>query len=218
MNYHSRTPFLSMKNADAAALAGVGAAAQGIYNTLGVSQAGVPGWLGSGQAWTAGSPLPPGGMANPLFQQSMTLAGAAGAVGNGRYFMDYPEDIRLYGLSFSTILPTGTAWQGEISYRPNAPVQINTQQMTLALAKAATGASLPGAIQRGYDRKEISQVQSTFTHFFDRALGADRVTLIGEIGYTHVGGLESKSKNRYGRDPIYGITGSAVDPQETSLA
>src|SRR5690606_17621572 len=117
-----------------------------------------------------------------------------------------------------TILPTSTAWQGENSYRPNAPVQINTQQMNLALAKAATCASLPGAIQRGYDRKEISQVQSTFTHFFDRALGADRVTLIGEIGCTHVGGLESKSKNRYGRDAIYGITGSAVDPDETSLA
>src|SRR5690606_6964702 len=29
---------------------------------------------------------------------------------------------------------------------------------------------------------------------------------------------ESKSKNSYGRNPIYGITGSAVDPDETSLA
>lgn len=218
MNYHSRTPFLSMKNADAAALAGVGAAAQSIYNTLGVSQAGVPGWLGSGQAWTAGNPLPPGGMANPLFQQSMTLAGAAVAVGNGYYMMDYPEDIRLYGLSFSTTLPTGTAWQGEISYRPNAPVQINTQQMTLALANVLTGGSLPGAIQKGYNRKEITQLQTTFTHFFDQVLGAERATLIGEVGYVHVGGLESKRKNRYGRDPIYGITGSAVDPNETSMA
>lgn len=218
MNYHSRTPFLSMKNADAAALAGVGAAAQGIYNTLGVSQAGVPGWLGSGQAWTAGSPLPPGGMANPLFQQSMTLAGAAVAVGNGYYMMDYPEDIRLYGLSFSTTLPTGTAWQGEISYRPNAPVQINTQQMTLALASVLTGGSLPGAIQKGYNRKEITQLQTTFTHFFDQVLGAERATLVGEVGYAHVGGLESKRKNRYGRDPIFGITGSAVDPNETSMA
>ncbi len=46
--------------------------------------------------------------------------------GNSRYFIEYPEDIRLYGLSFSTTLPSGTAWSGEISYRPNAPVQINT--------------------------------------------------------------------------------------------
>lgn len=228
MNYHSRMPFLSVQNAQASALApaNIVGAWQSIYNTLGAQRAGgATNWFVSGDYWGAGGAGNPnlgagaGANYNPILgATAQTLAGAAVAVGNGRYFMDYPEDIRLYGLSFSTILPTGTAWQGEISYRPNAPVQINTQQMTLALAKAATGASLPGAIQRGYDRKEISQVQSTFTHFFDRALGADRVTLIGEIGYTHVGGLESKSKNRYGRDPIYGITGSAVDPQETSLA
>src|SRR5690606_39533517 len=34
-------------------------------------------------------------------------------LGTGSYFLEYPEDIRLYGLSFSTSLPTGTAWQGE---------------------------------------------------------------------------------------------------------
>lgn len=219
MNYHSRNPFLSMKNADAASLVGVGGAAQGIYNTLGASQLGVPGWMASGLAWT-GPGLPPGAgsSANPLFQQSMELAGAAVAVGNGQYFMDYPEDIRLYGLSFSTTLPTGTAWQGEISHRPNAPIQINTQEMTLALAKVLTGESAPGAIQRGYNRKEITQVQTTFTHFFDQVLGASRATVVGEVGWAHVGGLESKDKVRYGRAPEFGVTGSAVDPEGRSLA
>src|SRR5699024_7343763 len=145
------------------------------------------------------------------------LGTAAALVGNGRYFMDYPEDIRLYGLSFSTTLPTGTAWQGEISYRPNMPVQINTQDMTLKLA-TGIGASLseasaamqpggagPGAAQaamnaalaqggkfhRGYDRKEVTQIQTTFTHFFDQVLGASRATVVGEVGWTHVGGLGS---------------------------
>ena len=216
MNYHSRNPFLSMKNADAATLAGIGGATKGIYNTLGVSQLGVPGWLGSGQAWTGA--LPPGGAANPLFQQSQKLAGAAVAVGNGNYFMDYPEDIRLYGLSFSTTLPTGTAWQGEISYRPNAPIQINTQEMTLALTNVLTGGSAPGAIQKGYARKEVTQLQTTFTHFFDQVLGASRATVVGEVGWTHVGGLESKDKVRYGRDPIFGVKGSAIDPTGMSLA
>ncbi|HAQ73518.1 adhesin [Stutzerimonas xanthomarina] len=217
MNYHSRTPFLSMQNADAAALAGIPGAMQSIYNVLGTQMFanGDPNaWAASGNAWTSVSgPSIPG-----LQAQAQTLAAAAVAVGNGRYFMDYPEDIRLYGLSFSTVLPTGTAWQGELSYRPNAPVQINTQQMTLALANVVTGGSAPGAIQQGYDRKEITQIQTTFTHFFDQVLGASRLTLVGEVGFAHVGGLEGKSKNRYGRDPIYGITGSAVDPNETSLA
>ncbi len=237
MNYHSRTPFLSMKNADAAALsqANILAAAQGIYNTTGVAQQG-PGFFGTGNQWGPGSTgiggLPPGvtpiagglNSTNPSFDQSLKLAGAAVAVGNGQYFMDYPEDIRLYGLSFSTTLPTGTAWQGEVSYRPNAPVQINTQQMTLALAAPLNANALawqsktPGAIQKGYARKEITQLQTTFTHFFDQVLGASRATVVGEVGFTHVGGLESKDKIRYGRDPIFGVTGSAVDPKETSLA
>ncbi len=217
MNYHSRTPFLSMQNADAAALAGIPGAMQSIYNTLGANMAGgVGNWMMSGDAWQTGVSGPSNAA---LAAQAQLLAGAAVLVGNGQYFMDYPEDIRLYGLSFSTVLPTGTAWQGELSYRPNAPVQINTQQMTLALANAATGGlAAPGAIQSGYDRKEITQIQTTFTHFFDQVLGASRLTLVGEVGFAHVGGLEGKSKNRYGRDPIYGITGSAVDPNETSLA
>ncbi|WP_410970147.1 hypothetical protein, partial [Salmonella sp. SAL4458] len=47
-------------------------------------------------------------------------------------------------------------------------------------------------------------LQTTLTHFFDQVMGAERLTLVGEIGWTHVGGLESTSKARYGRDPVFG--------------
>lgn len=191
MNYHSRTPILSMQNTDAATI---------------TTAAGL---IGTG---------------NP----TLALGGAAALVGKGQYFMEYPEDIRLYGASFSTMLPTGTAWQGEISYRPNAPVQINTQAMTLKLATSiteqlATGGpsaalAMAGVENRGYNRKEITQIQSTFTHFFDQVLGAERATVVGEVGFTHVGGLESKDKTRYGRDANFGIKGSLVDPGDTSVA
>ncbi len=136
--------------------------------------------------------------------------------GNSKYFIEYPEDIRLYGLSFSTTLPTGTAWSGEISYRPNAPVQLNTTDilyaaltpLSPAVSPAYPNASIlqgtPGQDLHGYNRKEITQLQTTFTHFFDQVMGASRLTLVGEIGWTHVGGLEGKSKARYGRDPIFG--------------
>ncbi len=132
--------------------------------------------------------------------------------GNSQYFVEYPEDIRLYGLSFSTTLPTGTAWSGEISYRPNAPVQLNTTDILFAgirpLGGALTNASLlqgvPGEDLHGYRRKEITQIQTTFTHFFDQVMGAQRLTLVGEVGLTHVGGLESTSDVRYGRDPVFG--------------
>lgn len=237
MNYHSRTPFLSMQNAqmDASMLNNMGVASNIVGNLLGPDAA--------------------------------SLGGAAVLAGNGNYFMDYPEDIRLYGLSFSTTLPTGTAWQGEISYRPNAPVQINTQDMTLKLVtgiggsvgaaqaygaaaqKAADGAAAAqaggdlalaqqlgvqaaglkalsdgnladglaqgGRIHRGYDRKEITQIQTTFTHFFDQVFGASRATVIGEVGWTHVGGL---GKTLYGRDPIYGSPTSVIPDSPTAVA
>jgi hypothetical protein len=133
--------------------------------------------------------------------------------GNSNYFIEYPEDIRLYGLSFSTTLPTGTAWSGELSYRPNAPVQLNSTDILFAGVKPIGGpvlgnASLlngsPGQDLHGYRRKEVTQFQTTFTHFFDQVMGASRLTLVGEVGVTHVGGLESKSDVRYGRDPVFG--------------
>lgn len=146
------------------------------------------------------------------------VAGAFGAAaplvvaGNSSYFLEYPEDIRLYGLSFSTTLPTGTAWSGEVSYRPNAPVLLNTTDILFAgvgpLGGLFGNASLidaqPGDEVNGYRRKEISQFQTTFTHFFDRVMGASRLTVVGEIGIVHVGGLEDSSDVRYGRDPVYG--------------
>jgi len=174
MNYHSRTPNLSMQNTD---LAGIQAA---------------------GTAF---------GLAGPD-------ALLATLLGRGQYFLEYPEDIRLYGVSFSTTLPTGTAWSGEVSYRPNAPVQINTTDVTgmlaagiggsLATGDLAGAAAQAGMEHKGYNRKEITQIQTTFTHFFDQVLGAERYTVVGEVGYTHVGGLESKRDVRYGRDAIFG--------------
>ena len=131
--------------------------------------------------------------------------------GSSNYFVEYPEDIRLYGLSFSTTLPTGTAWSGELSYRPNAPVQLSTTDILFAgvtpipgFGNASVLKGTPGQDLHGYNRKEVTQFQTTFTHFFDQVMGASRLTTVGEIGVTHVGGLESKSQARYGRDPVFG--------------
>jgi hypothetical protein len=183
MNYHSRTPIVSTQNAGQATL-----------NAL-------PGIIGTANGIAPGSGA---GLA-----QSVML-------GNGRYFLDYPEDIRLYGLSFSTTLPTGTAWAGEISYRPNLPLQINTTDITLSLLNPiAPGTSPvaagPGQDNVGYRRKEVTQVQTTFTHFFDQVMGAGRFTLVGEIGMAHVGGLESREDLRYGRDSLFGAYGFRGD-------
>ncbi|WPP00695.1 DUF1302 domain-containing protein [Pseudomonas sp. HR96] len=129
--------------------------------------------------------------------------------GNSSYFMEYPEDIRLYGLSFATTLPEGTAWSGEISYRPNLPIQLNTTDVLFAgLTPLNPNVSplqaSPDTDLHGYRRKEVTQAQTTFTHFFDQVMGAERLTTVAEVGWTHVGGLDSSSKARYGRDATFG--------------
>ena len=183
MNYHSRTPTVGTitANTNLATIGRIAATANAI----------APG-SGSG-----------------LAQSTM--------LGRGQYYLDYPEDIRLYGASFSTTLPTGTAWTGEISYRPNAPVQLNTTDLTLALVNPIAGQTASpirssfGSDNSGYRRKEITQIQSTMTQFFDQVLGAERLTLVGEAAYVHVGGLEAKTKLRYGRDSVYGAYGFQGD-------
>ncbi|WP_439853753.1 DUF1302 domain-containing protein [Pseudomonas yamanorum] len=182
MNYHSRTPTVGTITANTN-LATLGR----IINT--------------------GNALAPG--------NGVGLATSA-LLGNGQYYLDYPENIRLFGASFSTTLPTGTAWTGEISYRPNAPVQLNTTDLTLALVTPLSPTASPirstfGGDNSGYRRKEITQIQSTMTQFFDQVLGAERLTLVGEAAFVHVGGLEAKSKLRYGRDSVYGQYGFGGD-------
>ncbi|MGY0522927.1 DUF1302 family protein, partial [Pseudomonas aeruginosa] len=92
-----------------------------------------------------------------------------------------------------------------VSYRPNAPVQLNTTDILYSAldpvniggSRPYENASLlngrPGEDMHGYRRKEITQLQTTLTHFFDQVMGAERLTVVGEIGWTHVGGLESSS-------------------------
>ena len=135
--------------------------------------------------------------------------------GNSSYYVEYPENIRLYGLSFATTLSTGTAWKGELSYRPNAPVQLNSNDLLYAnvtllpgLAQASPLTVTPGADIQGYRRKEVTQFQTSLTHVFDNAMGADRLTVTGEVGVTYVGGLDSPSDLRYGRDPVFGSDGN----------
>ncbi|MDE1169518.1 MAG: DUF1302 domain-containing protein [Pseudomonas sp.] len=179
MNYHSRTPIVSVQNANAAAIT------------------------------TA--------LRTPALAQPILL-------GRGSYFLEYPEDIRLYGLSFSTTLPEGTAWSGEISYRPNMPLQTNTSDLTGRLATTVAGAAATGGaaaalaqanvVSSGYIRKEVTQAQTTFTHFFDQVMGAERLTLVGEVGVTRVGGISNKIGQRMGRDAVFGLPESAAADDE----
>jgi hypothetical protein len=113
-----------------------------------------------------------------------------GQTGTARYFAEYPEDIRLWGLSFNTPGPWGIALQGEYSYRSNQPVQIAAPELLLAALGRQNQVpdnliSDDGVIQ-GYERVRMQQLQASATKAFGPTLGAQQFVTVGEVGYTHL--------------------------------
>lgn len=171
MRYHSRTPFLSATR---------GAATTQTAAALTGSDAG----CATSQLVNFNVLL---GI-NPLGQGLCTGAIAA------TYFADYPENIRLYGLSLNTSGPGGIAWQGEWSYRSNQPVQLATTEVILAaggLANSVTGGNVPAASVTpgteitGYRRVKMHQLQFTGTKAFGPTMAAEQFVLVGEAGFAH---------------------------------
>lgn len=150
------------------------------------------------------------------------VPGAAQAVGinayarTGYYFLKYPEDIQLYGVSFNTTLgTTGLALQGEYSYRRDAPLQLAERMVfagalgpfTECLVRSFTNPTDPSAgpaciyenaeIGRydadtvGYVRRDVSQAQATATKVFGPALGANGGVFVTEVAVMHVHDMPS---------------------------
>lgn len=111
-------------------------------------------------------------------------------------FLDYPEDIHLYGLSFNTTIGLWSL-AGEYSYRPNLPAQVQLQDVVFAgvnplfprqeilipgfatVPTAATAAPnyvesryrgnpniLPRTVIRGYERLQVGQLALTGIRIF----------------------------------------------------
>lgn len=146
---------------------------------------------------------------------------------SGRYFLEYPEGIDLYGLSWNTSLPGGVAWQGEISYRDNMPLQIDDVELLFAglsplnavipqpglRFNSQLGTYGPGEYVKGWESHEVSQIQSTFTKAFGPGnfLGAEQIALVGEVGATKVLDLPDQSILRYEGEGTDTSGGPAID-------
>ncbi|MBB88252.1 MAG: hypothetical protein CMP06_13300 [Xanthomonadales bacterium] len=125
----------------------------------------------------------PGGPAAAPRCTSSTAAGCRAS-----YFIEYPDDISLWGVSLNTNGPFGTAIQGELSYRPNNPVQISGAEIIMAslgVPGTTLGAFAAGETIQGYEEIDTAQVQATVTKAFGPSFGAGQWVMLGEIGYTH---------------------------------
>ena len=129
------------------------------------------------------------------------------------YWTEYPDDIDLYGVSFNTTL--GGTWSlgGEVSYRPNLPLQIDDVEILFAALtplnplipapvnryKSQLGNFAPGEYIQGYHRHKSWQAQATLTKLFgpNSALKYDQMAFVLEAGLNYVSDLHPMNELRY---------------------
>ncbi len=166
-----------------------------------------------------------------------TLAGlvAGDYARSARYFKELPESIDLLGASFNTALDTlGVALQGEVSYRFNQPLQVDDVELLYAglspldpfLPMPVFGQNQLGSFGfeeeiSGFRREGVLQTQLTATHLTGPALGADQVTLVGEVGATFIPGLPDEDQLRFdgpgtftSANPLF--TAAGIQPETTT--
>lgn len=145
-------------------------------------------------------------------QQAALIAGANqlaffSSVATARYTVEFPEDIRLYGVSFNTDVG-GIALQGEVSYRERQPLQIDDVELLFAALSSINPVYGPnnqignylGRLSTylpGYRRMSVWQAQMTATKVLGPHLGAQQITFLCEAGATQVPDLPGRNKLRF---------------------
>ncbi len=149
-----------------------------------------------------------------------------------RVELDYPEDIKMYALSFNTALGT-TAFAGEVSYRKDEPLQIDDVELLfaavpqqLANTGSAAYAALDGISQMvdasgqpygsgvyaaGYILSDTVQAQMTLTQLFGPTLGASQFVGLIEVGGININDMPDENVLRLngpGTDRSGGIASS----------
>jgi len=134
---------------------------------------------------------------------------------SGQFWTEYPEDINLYGISFNT---TVGLWSlaGEVSYRPNAPLQFDDVEVLFAgltplnplipapvlRFKSQLGEFQPGEEITGWDEHEMWQAQATTTKLIGpgNLIKADQIAFAAEVGLNYISDLPAKDFLRYNGD------------------
>lgn len=140
----------------------------------------------------------------PLISGRATQAGFEGIPASAEYFIEYPEDIKLYGLSFNTQLPFGgIALSGEYSLKQDQPLQIDEVETLIAGLRtplpAQIGPYAPGEYIQAWRRHDVSQYVLAATKIIGPLtwLGTDQILLLFESGATQVHDFPSTDELRY---------------------
>jgi hypothetical protein len=230
ISYHSRLPLISGRTGTAVGVARSGGAATAVGGAAQALAAGLP--FNAAVAAAANAAV---GVSQGTYSlaeaTSAARVGANTALSGGDvtntarafaqdvyaktagYFTEFPEDIRLIGASFNTVVgTTGIALQGEIAYRENQPLQFDDVELLFAALTPLEAALNPVASPstrplatfgqlgaygldttvQGWDEFETWQSQITATRTFANVLGASQLVLVGEVGGFWVPDLPAK--------------------------
>jgi hypothetical protein len=128
------------------------------------------------------------------------------------YWTEYAEDIHLWGASFNSTIGTW-ALAGEVSYRPNAPLQFDDVEVLFAgltptnflqpsdyfQFKSQLGEFGPNERIQGWDRHKQWQAQATTTKLFGPGnfFKANQIAFVAEVGFNKVTNLPDENYQRY---------------------
>lgn len=140
----------------------------------------------------------------PLISGQATIAGFEGVPGTASYFIEYPEDIKLYGLSFNTQLPFGgIALQGEYSLKQDQPLQLDEIELLVGGLRtplpSQVGPFAPGEYLQGWRRHDVSQYVLSGSKIIGPTswLGTDQTVLLLEAAATQVHDFPDEGELRY---------------------
>lgn len=226
LRYHSRLPLLSAitptapingaaAGAASGAILGANSAFIGSLAAV-VGPAAVPSTLNTliGAALTR---VPVGNLPaalQPFFPQVQAVAlpqlslQADISIATSRYVVEFPEDIKVTGVSFSTSI-AGIALQGEVSYRQGQPLQVDDVELLFS-AFSSINPAFGGANNQlgthtgelntyvsGFRRFSTTQGQMTATKVTRGIFGAQQSTFLAEVGFVNVPDLPDKDVLRF---------------------
>lgn len=130
---------------------------------------------------------------------------------NPSYFTEYPEDIQMFGATFEKKWRGGVVL-GEVTYRPNQPLQYNSYDViSAAVSRTAptplrekADAVAPGGVLRAWERHEALQLQLGAAGGLPNVLGSAGMSYGAEFVYKLVPDLPQVSVMRFGRAEVFG--------------
>jgi hypothetical protein len=149
------------------------------------------------------------------------------AADDANYFIEYPEDIQIYGVSFNTTVELlDVALQGEYSMKVDQPLQIDDVEILLNglgapnQINAIPGGSLGNQYMRGWRRHDVSQADITLTKVIGPIawLGSDQLSAFIEVAGMHVHDLPPAEVLAYDAPGTYTLNaGTAAMNPSTAL-